>query len=322
MFQRLTQMSQFNSWLAYFKLFGLVCVWGGNYHVASYLVKNVDIVTISFLRFLIASIALLVLYCCQNNCAGAYQKIRKNWLLLLYLGGIGIFLYNLLFFASESLISANDVALLFAFTPCIAAILSYIFLRQPVRLVGWLGIAIALIGAIAIINLSNKDCGRFFCANTFGALSMGQLFAFGASFSMAIFTIVSKKLSQRGVDTLTMTTVAAVVGALLLAILYLFYGGTLSALLQQGVKFWSGIIYLSLFATVITYRWYSDILHILGTPITVWLNAVPFVAIIIGFVLSEATVSINELIAGVVIIIGAIIATKGNHNAKVINKKL
>ena len=87
-----------------------------------------------------------------------------------------------------------------------------------------------------------------------------------------------------------------------------------STLLHTDWKFWASILYLSIFATVIAYIWYLESIHEIGVYKTaVFQNTLPFMVIIIGFVIYDETVSALSLLFSFVVILGVYmtnIATK------------
>ena len=255
--------------IGYIKLIIVVSIWGGTYHVAKYMIKYADIFTLSFLRFLVASIVLLILLYRRNGREGFASKPKHHWLILFMIGFVGVFLYNMSFFGAESLISCNKVAILFAFTPCLSIILGMIFLRQKLNFLGYLGIIISLLGAISVIMIADTSCDKLFCDNgIFETLSLGEGLALLAALAMAGYNILNRVAAGVSLDPLTVTTFSATFGALLLGITYLFYGGSFNVLYNVPWQFWLALMYMSVIATVLCYKWYSDAIHEVGVAKT------------------------------------------------------
>lgn len=292
----------------YLKLFGVIVIWGGVYHVAKFLVQDTDVYTVAFIRFISAAIVLLMLYYKKHKYISIVRP-RNQWWLLFWIGFVGIFLYNILFFTAETLIPANNVAILYAVTPCIIVLLSTIFLKNKVSMLGYLGIAIALFGTIGVISLSESSCaGKFLCSSLLTHLSLGQIIAFLASVSMAIYSILNKKAAHMNLDSLCITTFSTVFGAICLFITYLIFGEPAHNLLHKPLTFWLAMFYISIFATVIGYKWYSDAINNLGVGQTaVFLNGVPLCAVLIGVVFLGQSLSAGMMVFGLVVISGVLI---------------
>ena len=237
------------------------------------------------------------------------------YLLLFFIGFFGIFLNNLLFFKVEHLIPANDVAILYSLTPCLAVVIGVFVFKNKLNILSYIGLFIALFGTILILSLSDTKChNKFICAQFLQGASVGDLIALFASSSMAIYSVLNKKASFLKIDTLSITTISNIIGTILLFITFLLYGAPLSNLLHKDFNFWFAMLYVAIFPTVIAYFWYSDSIRDLGiTKTVVCLNGVPLFAIIIGAMFFKQSISLDVLIAGLIIISGVTI-TNINKN--------
>ena len=293
----------------YIKLIIVTLIWGGNYHVVKYLVSEADIFTVGFLRFIISSSLLLFFYFRKNRRAGLQNKLEQHWKILFAIGLIGVFLYNMLFFGASQLISANRVAIFYAFTPAITVLLGVIFLRQYVNFWGYLGIFVALLGTVGVIIVSINGVNVSGATNSITQLLLGQILAILAALAMAIYNILNQKALQHGLDSLTITTFGAVFATLFLFVAFLIFGKTgLSGLANKTWLFWVAMIYLSVFATVLCYKWYSDSIYEIGVgKAVVFQNGVPLSAVLIGILLLGEQMLFGVLISGVIIIIGVLI---------------
>ena len=68
--------------LAYIKLVLVILIWSGVYHVAKYLVNDTDAFTLGFLRFLMATIVLLIMYFSKKGVKGALTRPESHWIIL------------------------------------------------------------------------------------------------------------------------------------------------------------------------------------------------------------------------------------------------
>ncbi len=291
--------------LSYLKLIIVIVLWGGVYHVAKFLVKDNDIYTISFIRFLLASLLLSLLYYKHKNVNVIITK--KNLVLTFFVGLVGVFAYNIFFLHAETLIPANDVAILYALTPCFTVLFSRVFLKQKINIMGYVGIIFALMGAVLVVLFSQKSCHKFICFDFLNRISSGQLFALIAAICMSSYNILNRKAAQNGLDPLTITTFSTIFGTFLLFLMYIKYGNTFEHLLNNGVEFWLAMIYISVFATVIGYKWYSESIRDIGVDKSaVFLNGVPFSAILIGIIIFDDIISIKVIMSGFIIILGVL----------------
>jgi drug/metabolite transporter (DMT)-like permease len=308
--------------MSYVRLVTCIILWGGIYHVAKYLVSKADIYTVSSVRFFLSALILLILFvankkhnykkCHQIDNSKIFKFSKSQWIILFYVGFVGIFCYSLFFFSAENNIPAVTVAILYAFTPCITVLLNRVFFQHRLSIHAYLGIIIAFIGTIVVIlssshthhtqNLSTVACASSTVDHTWGIVA-----AILASISMAVYSILNRKAALMELDSLTITTFSIVIGAVLLIVVFLFFGAPLHLLLTQGWKFWAAMFYIVVLGTVLCYKWYSDAIKHIGVGKTaVFLNGVPLSAVIIGAMLGKS-LSLLSLAGGAAIIIGVII---------------
>ncbi len=292
---------------AYTKLILAITSFAGVYQVAHYLVAYMEPITLGFTRYFIASIILLIALKKYRGHIFNKAQFKSNWLLLISIGLFGIGLYNLAFLASEKYISGSMVAIIFSFSPCLTAFLGSLIFKQRVTIIGYLGMFIALVGTIGVINYASPTCGKFYCFNIFSHISKGEFYAIILCILAAVFSILNKKASIQKIDSLTITTYAAVFGALTLFIFVMMFGD-FSNFWHKPYKFWFAMFYISVIGSVLAYFWYSEAIAQLGiSKVAVFLNGVPFTTVLIGFILLNQPISFSEIGCGLIIIIGVII---------------
>jgi drug/metabolite transporter (DMT)-like permease len=293
--------------LAYIKLIAVIVVWAGVYHVAKYLVDSTDAFTLGFLRFLMATIVLLAMYFAKHGVKRSFTRPDSHWIMLWLIGLIGVFGYQVFFFGAESIISANEVAIFFAFSPCITVVLGRLVLKQKIFPLAYVGIVIALLGTIGVITMSHKTEYTYSCLINAHPKHWGDFLAILTAVAMAAYNVLNKKASRLGMDALTITTFSSLIGTLFLFITFLLFGGKVIDLLHKPLMFWVALTYIAILATVIAYKWYSDAICELGVGKTaVFLNGIPLCAVLIGVLLLGNTISTDIILSGVVIIIGVV----------------
>lgn len=291
--------------VAYIKLSLSILLWGGVYQVGKIAISQLDVYTLAFVRYFLASIGFCIILKINNG--KLVHKLNKNQLhALLVTGFFGVFLYNIVFFTAERLIAPNVVAMLFSFTPCISMMLAYLFLKTSVRPRALIGILIALLGTIGVINYSNTQCGQFFCANMFVDMSWGQIFAILCSLFMAIFNISGRNACQLKIPPMVITTYSSLIGCFFLLILFLIFGDwtTLKHISDDGIF---SLFYLAVFGTVLPYIWYTEALNTIGVSKTsIFQNGVPISSVLLGFIFFDQSISLAVLVSGIVVILGVL----------------
>lgn len=292
---------------AYIKIVLAVISWAGVYHSANYLAHHADIYTIAFVRYFIASLMLVIIMRIKNGSFMNKQLFMAHWQTLITIGVIGIGFYNIAFFVSEKYMSANMVALIFAINPCLTILLASLYFRQKLSYMAYIGLFIALCGAIGVINFANPECGRFWC-NPYNHIGIGEVSAIILCFLAAIFNITNRVATQKGIDSLTITTYAAIFGDIVLFIFMVCFGEP-NTILHQDSTFWWAMAYTIVIASVGAYFLYSEGIKQLGVAKSVvFINGIPFTTILIGIILFGDHIKLSVITSGIVIIIGVMIA--------------
>lgn len=298
-----------NQLVAYLKLSLAIIGWAGVYHSANYLVHRVDLYSVAFVRYFCASLILIAIMKARRGYIFDKQLFKDNWLILINLGIVGIGCYNLVFFLSEKYLSAGMVALIFSITPCLTALLSSWYFRQRISLYAYASMSMALLGTIGVINYSNPSCQQYWC-NLINNISIGEISTIALCFLAATFSIMSRIATNKNIDSLSITTYAAVFGTIVLFVAMLIAGKPQDLLAQDG-EFWIVMTYTFLIGSVLSYFWYSESIATLGiSKVVVFLNGIPFTTILIGVVFFNQPISLPVMLCGLIIIIGVIITNK------------
>ena len=106
----------------YLKLFLTAIFWGGTFVAARIVAQHVGPYSASFLRFLTASIFLIVMITLKE---GRIPRLERHPVLpFILLGMTGVFAYNIFFFLGMKTISAGRASLIAATNPVFISLLS------------------------------------------------------------------------------------------------------------------------------------------------------------------------------------------------------
>ena len=137
----------------YLKLLLTALFWGGTFIAARAVAKNVGPFSAAFLRFIIASVFLLLL---TLKVEGRLPKIkRRQFISVILLGMTGVFAYNVFFFKGLKIINAGRAALIVATIPIFITIFSWCFFREKLNLIKVAGIITSVIGVVIVISGGN-----------------------------------------------------------------------------------------------------------------------------------------------------------------------
>ncbi|AJC48954.1 EamA family transporter [Allofrancisella guangzhouensis] len=286
---------------SYIKILLVVTFWASLYHIAPLPLRYIDIYLVGFIRYLFASLILLLVHYYYTKTFLPNLSI-KQWLYIIAIGFFGVFLYNIAFLWAEKLISGNIVAIIYAFSPCFITLLSSYIFKMKVNLQAKLGILVALLGTVGVVSFSGY--GTEVECSVGLSINLGEILSILAVLCFSAYAILGKSCVRQGINMITINTYGAIVGMIMFATISLFKSD-FSKLADTDFPFWISMIYISVFATVVSYLWYLQSLEEIGVYKTaVFQNVMPFLVIVIGFIFYGETLSSLSLIFGGVIFLG------------------
>jgi len=174
-----------NKQKAYVALLGANIIYGANFLIAKGIMPDkMGPSALVLLRVIGASIMFWIVK------QFVKEKVdKKDFLLLIICGLLGISTNMLLFFHGLSLTSPIDASIIMTTTPVIVLILSALILKEKITLNKYIGISIGAIGAFLLV---------WFGKNSGGTSSfLGNLFVFLNACSYALYLVLVKPLMKK-----------------------------------------------------------------------------------------------------------------------------
>jgi drug/metabolite transporter (DMT)-like permease len=282
----------------YVKLLMTAIFWGGTFIAGRVIVGHVNPVAAAFLRFVVASLFLVML---TLKSEGLPRPMGgKKIIALLLLGITGVFAYNLFFFKGLELISAGRASLIIANNPIFIAIFSFLFFAEKMTPLKVVGILISVSGAVIAISGGNP------AALLSGGLGMGDAYIFCAVCSWVAYSLIGKRAMNQ-FSPLAAVTGAAVIGMVMLSIPAWLSGMPAELPLYRPID-WAAIFYLGFFGTVLGFVWYYDGIKAIGPArASLFINFVPLSAITLGYLLLDEPVTFSLLFGAALVVSGVIL---------------
>ena len=250
---------------------------------------------LALLRFLVASVTVLIYALVTRMRLPAVRDVPA----ILLLGFLGITVYQVALSYGERSVSAGAASILVATVPCFTAILAAIFLREHIRLLGWLGIAISFAGVVIVVF--GEGSGLNFATDA--------LLILLASVAESVYFVLQKPYLKRytGIELATYTIWAA-------TLFMLVYSPGLPQQMQVApIAATLSIVYLGIFPAAIAYlAWSYALARMSASNTSSFLYVIPIFAILLAWPLLNEIPSLLSLIGGVVVIIGvALVNVRG-----------
>ncbi|MDJ0338763.1 DMT family transporter [Cryobacterium sp. PH31-O1] len=269
-------------------------MWAGNYIVGGIAVQTLSPVELTWLRWLLACIPLLIL--AQVVERPNWALVLRHWPRLLLLAALGVGGYNLLLYTALQYTTPQSASLINAANPAVMVVLAAMLLRERIGWRGIVGLALGLVGVVLIV--------------TDGALASiltrtpnaGDVLMIGAIVVWSLYTIVGRGLP---VPPITATAVQGTFVAVLLAPVALASGVSWPAHAAIG---WA-VIFIAIFPSIGSYvLWNAALKSIPPGRAGLFLNLITVFTVIIAVVLG-AQLTAPQLVGGVIVFAGVALST-------------
>jgi len=286
------------------KLVMVAALWGGTFIAGRILAQSLPLMTAAFGRFFVASILLVIV---AVKIEGKLPRLNREQILLTaVLGFTGIFLYNICFFGALARLPAGRTSLVVSLTPIVTAILAGLIFSERLGARRWVGIVVALIGAIVVITRGDLIGGITDISQSIG---LGELMMLGAVFSWATYTLISRKVLE------TLSPIVAGTYGTLWGYVFLSIGAVgefkdIDWMLLDW-RVWTSVFYLGAFGTVLAFIWYYQGIQTVGPSRTaIFTNLVPAFGVLFSAVILSEPILISMVIGGLIAVLGVSLVNK------------
>jgi drug/metabolite transporter (DMT)-like permease len=275
-------------------------IWSGNFIVARGVIKEIPPVSLSFYRWLIASV--IIFSFAWKQFKKEWRTIKQSWHYLFFVSLTGIALFNTFVYVGGHYTSAINLALIgTTSSPIMANIMARIFLKEKI---GWykiIGITLCVTGVLFLLakgNFRNLATLKF---------SEGDLWVLLAAFCFAVYNTLARK-KPAAISTSSFLFTIFSLGTILLLPFFLweFY---YSQPVVWSLNLVGVIIYLGLGASVICFWIWNVAIHKLGAGRTALFgNLIPIFSSIEAVLWLHERFTFNHVISMTVVLTGLAIA--------------
>ena len=291
----------------YAKLVMVSCLWGGTFVAGRYLAADMAPLLSACLRFLLASLTLVLILGLKRNLKVSLRP--GQWLQLAALGFFGVFAYNLFFFYGLHFISSSRASLIVALNPALIALTAFAFSRERLSPVNLVGIVLCIGGASTVIV--SKSTGSI---TTVSGAWLGDVLILGCVMSWVIYSVFARRL-VREIGPLHTVAYSVLAGTLMLFIAAIVQGDlNLPALIQLRQAQWLSLVYLGVFGSALAYIWYYDGIQKIGvTQSGSFIALNPLSAVVLGMLVLGERLSLAMVLGGVLAITGIVLCNRGSR---------
>ena len=264
-----------------------------------------DVYTLSFLRYLAASITLLIIIC--------FIKInkpkKKDLPTFILSGALGFFIYVILFNKGTALVSAATSSIVIAMVTVFTALLATFFYKEKLKIYQWFAIGIEFIG-ILVLTLMN---GSF-------SINEGVLWLLIAALSLAAYNVIQRKLTKTysAVESSTYSIFFATI------MLCIFLPNSISKAIHAPLIQILYVLILGIFSSAIAYIAWAKAISIAEktTYVSNYMFFTPFLTTILGFIMIDEIPDKATILGGIIILTGLFLFNKESFLEPFRNKDL
>jgi drug/metabolite transporter (DMT)-like permease len=284
--------------LAEIAVVAVMFLWGGNFIVVKSAVAVLPPIGFTFLRFVLASVTLMLLLRWREGSAGLP---RRDLVPIMGFGALGFGVYQILWTTGLTTVPAGDSALLIAATPVFVALLAVVAgtdILTPAKLAG---VLVSFVG-VAIVIASGPGL-------TLGGSIVGELITLGAALCWAIYTAYASPYLRRW-SPLRATAWGSLAGTLVLAPLAVVQLSSVQPG-SLGPEVVLAILYSGFLAAGISNVVVMNGVKVVGPTRTAALQfLVPAIAVALAAILLSEPIRPGQVLGGIVIVAGVLV-TRG-----------
>jgi len=270
--------------------------WAGNYVFGKFVVEEMTPISLTFTRWLFASVILLgIAHFVEKP---KWNTVVKEWPSLIGLAIFGIVGYNSLLYYALNFTSPTNASLVNSFNPGLIALVSAIYLREKVSRIQCLGILISFLGVFVIMTKGNLL--QIFVTH----YNKGDLLMIIAVIMWTLYSMIGKKLTS--IPTITSTAISGLIAAIIMAPFAIAQGINFTSLSATAV---TGIAYITIFPSICSFIfWNIGVREIGASKAGVFLNLNPVFTAAISWILGQK-ITVVQVIGGLLVFLGVYFTT-------------
>ncbi|UFS61884.1 DMT family transporter [Sulfurimonas sp. HSL-3221] len=271
-----------------------VLFWSGNFVLGRFVRDDVQPLELVFFRWLLVCVMLLpaLYYVSLRN---IIRLIRSHFVVTSVLAILSVTFFNTILYTALQTTTATNALLINSSVPIMILILSALMLKHDVTKRQVAGIALSTTGVLFLIL--KGEIGNIAALN----LSHGDFWMLVSSLVWALYSVLFK-LKPAGFSSAELFMANMYLGFVYLLPIYLVQGYTFHAELLLFENYWTYFIYVSLFASILSYIFWNRGIDVLGAAKTgQFAHLMPLFGAVLAYIFLGETLQFYHVVGAVLI---------------------
>ncbi|WP_160720558.1 DMT family transporter [Bacillus sp. USDA818B3_A] len=280
---------------AFISLFLVSVLWGCNYPISAYLLQGFSPVLLSTVRICFTSLFLII---CALIHKGMMRPTVSEWKYLIGVGIFGTLLNQTFYFTGLHHTTPANASLIISLAPIATILLERIIFKVKFTIKKSAGAMISLIGVFSIIGVANGALG----------ISWGDFNILIAMLCLSISILFIRGLAKT-MNTFIITVYSTVLGSVLMIPAAGVENLVSGSVISHSLFMWVLLIFAGIMAQgVAGFWWNKGVAKVGAGTASMFMNIQPFVAILASHFILGNHISINQIIGGILVLLGVFIA--------------
>lgn len=302
----------------YLIIISAVFCWSFSEVIVKLLQGAVGPLTLSFFRFFIGGIFLLIILLIKGDLEGIFKMFKENLPLFLIASCFAFGLSNVIYFIGVNFTQANFAATIYTTYPIWITIYSYFILKERSNMkLKFIGIIIGILGVILL--MTNFNFLEIFSSEYF----IGNLLVLLGSIIWSLYSVLGKKIQMKEEDTSNIAIKFTMLSSFFAAFpvfLILIFTPEFNTFFQYDFNSWFWIIFLGIISTGLgIYLLYEGIRWVeLSKGISLAFLK-PIFATILAFLIVNELPTFALIISIILVIISILLINRNPNKKKITN---
>lgn len=275
-----------------------IIFWGTSFVATKTVLHEIKPVTIIILRLILASILLTVIALFTRRKFTINIKSHV-WIFLLAL--VAVFHLWIQVTGLQYTTAANT-GWIIGTAPIFMAILGFVFYKEKITLLQFVGILVALVGLLLLI-------GKGDITNIGLIENQGDLLVLGSAFTWGVYSMINKKISLSYSPLMTILYLFLMMAVLIIP--FNLNSDVISSVINLSFIGWMWIFFLGIFCSGIAYViWAQALRDMESAKVGAFLYFEPLVTVIAAWIYLNEEITLLMILSGLLITAGVFIVNK------------